>query len=174
MRRTLRVVSLVVAVAAFSAQALAQGETTSAIVGQVADVTGAVVPGATVTITNRDTGMKRSVRTDDAGRFSFPQLKPGRYSVRVETQGFEFQQNDGVFSGLGQKQTVNFTLRVARSSETVEVNGERPIINPENAQLLLGSAGFSTNSWTTKLSSNETIPQRLGSLTLYRPIVAIG
>ena len=133
MGRTLRVVSLVVAVAAFSTQALAQGETTSAIVGQVADATGALVPGATVTITNRDTGMKRSVRSDDAGRFNFPQLKPGSYSVKVEAQGFEPQQNDGVFSGLGQKQTVNFTLRVARSSETVEVNGEAPLINPENA-----------------------------------------
>jgi len=155
MGRTLRVVSLVVAVAAFSAQALAQGETTSAIVGQVADVTGAVVPGATVTITNRDTGMKRSVRSDDAGRFSFPQLKPGSYSVKVEAQGFEFQQNDGVFSGLGQKQTINFTLRVARSSETVEVNGERPIINPEN-----------TNTSTTlDEPALENLPNPGGDLT---------
>src|ERR1700687_4620529 len=107
MERTLRLVLLVVAVAVLSAPALGQGETTSAIVGQVNDATGAVVPGATVTITNHDTGMKRSVRSDDAGRFSFPQLKPGSYSVKVEARGFEFSQNDSVFSGLGQRQTVN-------------------------------------------------------------------
>jgi hypothetical protein len=135
MECTLRLVLLVVAIAVISVEALGQGETTSAIVGQVTDATGAVVPGATVTITNRDTGMKRSVRSDEAGRFSFPQLKPGSYSVKVEAQGFEFQQNNDVFSGLGQRQTVNFTLRVARSSETVEVNAEPPIINPENAAL---------------------------------------
>ena len=71
---------------------------------------------ATVTIANRETGLKRSAKTDDAGRFNFPQLKPGTYSVKVEAQGFEPQQNDNVVSGLGQKQTVDFTLRVAQSN----------------------------------------------------------
>jgi Carboxypeptidase regulatory-like domain len=110
-----------------------QGETTSAILGQVTDSTSAVIPGAAVTITNRDTGLRRSGRTDQAGRFNFPQLQPGTYTVRAEAQGFEAQQADNVASGLGQKQTVNLVLRVARSSQTVEVSSEAPIINPENA-----------------------------------------
>ena len=114
-------------------KAPAQGETTSAIVGKVRDSSNAVVPGATVTVTNRETGLKRSAKTDDAGRFNFPQLKPGTYSVRVEAQGFEPRQNDNVISGLGQKQTVDFTLKVARSNEAVEVSSEAPLINPENA-----------------------------------------
>jgi hypothetical protein len=63
---------------------LAQGETTSAIVGSVSDSTGAAIVGANVTITSTDNGLKRFVKTDDAGRFSFPQLKPGPYSVKVE------------------------------------------------------------------------------------------
>jgi len=155
MECTLRLVLLVVAIAVISVEALGQGETTSAIVGQVTDATGAVVPGATVTITNRDTGMKRSVRSDEAGRFSFPQLKPGSYSVKVEAQGFEFQQNNDVFSGLGQRQTVNFTLRVARSSETVEVNAEPPIINPENAN----------TSTTLDEPALENLPNPGGDLT---------
>src|ERR1022692_4125511 len=155
MECTLRLVLLVVAVAVISVEALGQGETTSAIVGQVTDATGAVVPGATVTITNRDTGMKRSVRSDEAGRFSFPQLKPGSYSVKVEAQGFEFQKNNDVFSGLGQRQTVNFTLRVARSSETVEVNAEPPIINPENAN----------TSTTLDEPALENLPNPGGDLT---------
>jgi hypothetical protein len=108
-----------------------QGETTSAIVGEVKDATNAVVPGATVTITSRETGLKRSAQADGAGRFNFPQLKPGTYSVKVDAQGFEPQQNDNVVAGLGEKQTVDFTLKLARSIETVEVNSDAPLIGPE-------------------------------------------
>ena len=137
------------------AKALAQGETTSAIVGQVRDTTDAVVPGATVTITNPETGLKRSARTDDAGRFNFPQLKPGTYSVRAEAQGFEPRQNDNVISGLGQKQTVDFTLKVARSNEAVEVSSEAPLINPENAN----------TSTTLNAPALEDLPNPGGDLT---------
>src|SRR5579862_6242605 len=112
---------------------LAQGETTSAIVGQVRDATNAVVPGATVTITNPETGLRRSAKTDDSGRFNFPQLKPGVYSVEVKASGFEPRQNNNVVSGLGQKQTVDFIVGVARFRETVEVSSEAPILNAENA-----------------------------------------
>lgn len=115
------------------APARAQGETTSAIVGQVTDPTYAGLPGATVTVTNQETGLKRTAQSDDSGRFSFPQLKPGAYSVRVEAQGFGSQQNDHVFSSLGQKQIVDFILQIAQSRQTVEVSSEAPLISPENA-----------------------------------------
>lgn len=111
---------------------LAQGETTSAIVGQVTDGTGAAIPGATVTVTNRATALQRKGKTDNEGRFNFPQLQPGTYSVRVEAEGFDPQHTDNVVSGLGEKQTVEFTLKVARSNQTVEVSGAAPLINPEN------------------------------------------
>ena len=111
-------IALVLAVVAFlPPRASGQGETTSAIVGQVSDASGAAVPGATVTVANRETGTKRTASTDETGRFNFPQLKPGTYSVKVEAQGFEPQQNDNVFSGLGQKQTVDFTLKLAQARE---------------------------------------------------------
>src|SRR6266567_3842632 len=80
----------------------AQGETTSAIVGSVIDPTGAAIAGAKVTITSTENGLKRSVRTDNAGRFNFPQLKPGPYSVKAEADPFEVQDNDSVLAGLGQ------------------------------------------------------------------------
>ncbi|MFZ0792265.1 MAG: carboxypeptidase-like regulatory domain-containing protein, partial [Candidatus Korobacteraceae bacterium] len=102
------------------AELVAQGETTSAILGQVTDATNAAIPGATVTVINQETGLQRGAKTDDTGHFNFPQLKPGTYTVKVEAQGFESQQADNVSSGLGQKQTVNLTLRVAQSKQTVD------------------------------------------------------
>jgi len=139
----------------FSEPAFPQGETTSAIVGQVSDASGAGVPGAAVTVTNKETGLKRSARTDESGRFNFPQLKPGTYSVKVEAQGFEPQENDSVSSGLGQKQTVNFTIKIARAMETVEVNSEAAILNPEDAN----------TSTTLNTPALEDLPNPGGDLT---------
>jgi len=133
----------------------AQGETTSAILGQVTDSSNAVVPAATVTVVNRETGLKRSAKTDDGGRFNFPQLKPGSYTVRVEAQGFEPQQADNVVSGLGQKQTVNITLRVAQAKQTVEVTSEAAIINTSNAN----------TSTTLSAPALENLPNPGGDMT---------
>jgi hypothetical protein len=128
-----RTLFAIAAVLLVPTESWAQGETTSAILGQVTDSSSAVVPAATVTVINQETGLKRSARTDDAGRFNFPQLKPGSYTVRVEAPGFEPQQADNVVSALGQKQTVNLTLRVAQSKQTIEVSAEAAIINTNNA-----------------------------------------
>jgi Carboxypeptidase regulatory-like domain len=116
----------------FPAEICAQGETTSAIVGQVTDATRAGVPGATVTIKSRESDARRSAHTDDEGRFNFPQLKPGIYSISVEAAGFEPQRNDLVSASLGQKQTVDFVLKVAGAEQTVEVTAMPPLINPGN------------------------------------------
>ena len=137
------------------ASLFSQGETTSAIVGQVTDAMSAAIPGALVTITNRETGLQRRATADEQGRFNLPQLKPGSYSVKAEAQGFDPQQNDNVLSGLGQKQTVNFTLKVAKSQQSVEVSGEPPLINSENANT-------STNLNAPAL---ENLPNPGGDLT---------
>ncbi|MGH9594912.1 MAG: carboxypeptidase-like regulatory domain-containing protein, partial [Bryobacteraceae bacterium] len=137
------------------ARAPAQGETTSAITGQVTDASNAAIAGATVIVTNRETGLRRTARTDEEGRFNFPQLTPGSYSVKADANGFAAQQNDGVFAGLGQKQSVNFTLEVARSNQTVEVSGAPPILNP-------GDANTSTNLNAPAL---ENLPNPGGDLT---------
>jgi hypothetical protein len=156
MTRVGRFALLALTVASFlPAKAFAQGETTSAIVGEVRDATNAVVPGATVTVSNHETGLTRSAQTDSAGRFNFPQLKPGTYSVKVEAQGFEPGRNDNVVSGLGQKQTVDFTLKIARSNEIVEVSSQAALINPENAN----------TSTTLSAPALENLPNPGGDLT---------
>src|SRR6202790_1679006 len=132
-----------------------QGETTSAIIGQVSDASGAAVPVATVTVHNTETGLQRIATTDDSGRFNFPQLKPGTYTVRVEAQGFTPQQNDAEASGLGQKQTVDFTLKIAQARENIEVSGEAVILSPENAN----------TSTTLNAPALENLPNPGGDLT---------
>jgi hypothetical protein len=156
LRSNVWIILLVVWLAFFLPEAtFSQGETTSAIVGQVSDASGAAVPNAAVTITNKENGQKRSVRTDESGRFSFPQLKPGPYSVNVEAEGFAPQQNDAVTSALGQKQTVDFRLKIARSNQTMEVSSEAPVLNPENAN----------TSTTLNARALENLPNPGGDLT---------
>jgi hypothetical protein len=135
--------------------AMAQGETTSAIVGSVSDPAGAAIPSATVTLTNVENGLKRSVKTDDSGRFSFPQLKPGIYSVKAEADQFEAQQNNSVSAGLGQKQAVDFRLSIASASESIQVQEQAPLINPENAN----------TSTTLNARAIENLPNPGGDMT---------
>jgi hypothetical protein len=149
--------ALVLAVAAllFPASLPAQGETTSAILGQVTDSTGAAIPGATVTLTNRDTHLQRIAQTDLAGHFNFPQLIPGAFTVKASASGFDSQSIESVSAALGQKQTVNFTLRVAASMQTVEVTSQTPILNPENAN----------TSTTLNAPALQDLPNPGGDLT---------
>ena len=148
-------VSLGLLLAFAPARVFSQGETTSAIVGQVTDATNAAIPGALVTVSSRETGLHRFVKTDADGRFNFPQLKPGVYSVKVTADSFDPQQTDNVISGLGQKQTVNFTLKVSSSKLSVEVSGEPLLINS-------GNANTSTNLSAPTL---ENLPNPGGDLT---------
>ena len=156
LRPTLSVLVLVASLHLLSPEpAFSQGETTSAIVGQVSDATGAAVPGATATITDRETGLERSATTDESGRFNFPQLKPGTYVVRVTAEGFKPQQNESVSAALGQKQTVDFILTVAQLNESIEVKSEGAILNPENAN----------TSTTLDAPAIENLPNPGGDLT---------
>jgi hypothetical protein len=147
--------AFLVLVLALRVPAMAQGETTSAIVGAVTDPAGAAIPGATVTLTSSENGLKRSVKTDDGGRFSFPQLKPGMYSVKVEAGGFAEQQNNSVAAGLGQKQTVDFKLNIASASESIAVQEQAARINPENPN----------TSTTLTARSIENLPNPGGDMT---------
>ena len=137
------------------ARSPAQGETTSAILGEITDTSNAALAGATVTITNRDTGLKRNAQTDEAGRFNFPQLLPGAYTVQASAPGFEPQQLQSVFAGLGQKQSVTLVLRVAQARESVEVSAEASILNPGNAN----------TSTTLNAGALENLPNPGGDMT---------
>jgi hypothetical protein len=151
----MQLVASLVSTLAWRIPVMAQGETTSAIVGSVTDPAGAAIAGASVTIANRENGLTRSAKTDDAGRFSFPQLKPGLYSVKVEVGRFQTQRRNSVTAGLGQKQTVDFTLNIASAIESIVVQEQSPLINPENAN----------TSTALDAGSIENLPNPGGDMT---------
>ncbi len=150
-----RSLSIAAAVILLSSALYGQGETTSAIVGQVSDPSGASVSQASVVARNNDTGLTRNTTTDDAGRFNFPQLLPGPYTVKVSAKGFEPQANSSVVTGLGQKQSVSFTLRLASAKEDMTVTEQTPLINPDNAN----------TSTTMTARGLENLPNPGGDMT---------
>jgi len=110
----------------------AQGETTSAISGLVTDLTGSAIPSANVSVVSEESGQKRSLKTDDAGRFSFPQLKPGTYYVEVSAPQFQSQRKGEVTAALGRTQIVNFTLSIQSIRQEVTVSEEAALLNTQN------------------------------------------
>ena len=109
-----------------------QGETTSAIVGRVADQSGAPISAAAITLIGLDTGLRRTALTGDTGRFTFPQLKPGAYALDATARGFEPQRRPSISAAVGQTHTIDFTLGLAASRQKIEVTGEAPLINTDN------------------------------------------
>jgi hypothetical protein len=125
MRRQL--IPLVVLVVLSAGFAFAQEETTGTLFGRVLDETGAVLPGATVTMASEQG--TRTVVTDERGRFLLPYLTPGRYSARVELPGFAPLLQENIEVRLGQRTELVFTLRLGQVTETVTVLESSPTVD---------------------------------------------
>ncbi|HEV2764794.1 MAG TPA: carboxypeptidase-like regulatory domain-containing protein, partial [Pyrinomonadaceae bacterium] len=109
-----------VALAASSPAAYAQG-TASRVTGVVTDQSGAVVPGATVTLTNEGTNVSITTETTSTGAYVFDLVQVGNYTVSVEKQGFKRYVSTGNPVNINQPATVNVSLEAGSVSETVTV-----------------------------------------------------
>ena len=96
--------------------------------GVVADESQAVVPGASVNITNAETGISRTAATDAAGRYVFASLPPGRYDLEASLPGFKTTLRSGITLTIGAEVVVNLTLSLGEVSEQITVSGEAPLI----------------------------------------------
>jgi hypothetical protein len=115
--------------------AMAFGQATSSITGVVSDPSGAVVPGARVTVTNQATGVTFTQPTNSAGVYNFRALIPGHYMVKVEAQGFEtYISKDNILTA-DRAYGLNVTLKVGRSTQTVTVESAAPMVNTEEGRL---------------------------------------
>jgi hypothetical protein len=95
---------------------------TGEILGVVTDATGASVPGASVTVTDTDTGLARTIKTDDQGRYDASDLQIGNYQVQTEMQGFAPQVEKGLVLSVGQKLVSDFKLDVGTVTQEVTVS----------------------------------------------------
>jgi hypothetical protein len=111
------------------ANLFAQARLTGAdLTGVIVDASGGVLPGATVTVTNVDTNLSRSVVTGVNGRYIAPALPPGTYRVTVEMPGFGASTRSNIVLALGQAVTLDFTLEVGAAREEVTVSAEAPLL----------------------------------------------
>jgi hypothetical protein len=125
-----------------TASAFAQGGR-SDISGTILDSGKAVLPGATVTVTNEDNGLERSTITDGEGKFILPNLQPGRYTVKAELAGFQTATRTGMIVNVGQELSLQLTLNVAGVQETLTVTAQSPIVET------------TSNRIGTNITSNE-------------------
>jgi hypothetical protein len=102
--------------------------TTASLGGNVVDATGAAVPGASVSVSNKDTGLKQDTSTDAAGAFLFSTLPVGNYQLHVEKPGFATYIQDGISLGVGLTAHQTVTLKVGDLAERVEVTGDAELV----------------------------------------------
>ena len=105
------------------------------IVGRIADPSGAVLSGVKITLTNEATGIMRDAQTNDSGDYSLVEVTPGTYTVEFELKGFKKNVQKSVIVDINQVVTLNSTLQIGGSQETVEVTSEAPQIDTTSTQL---------------------------------------
>ena len=132
--RTLRRLFLPILLACLSGLASAQKDTGS-IVGTVKDPSGAVVPGAKVTVTDVERGQAFTTTTDTAGEFVASNLRVGKYTVTVEKPGFKKAISETVSLDVQDRIAVNTKLEVGRLTEQVIVTGTAPLLKTETSEL---------------------------------------
>jgi hypothetical protein len=103
------------------------------ITGQVTDSTGAVVPNATVTISETATNQSQTVTTGEDGNYNFTQLTPGVYTLKVEAANFKILNQTGIVLETSQTLRLNLPLEAGNISEQVTVTAETPAINTETS-----------------------------------------
>src|ERR1700730_5333106 len=111
---------------------LASGQTFGQITGIVADSTGGVLPGATVTVTNTPTAATVTQQANSAGNYVFPNLLPGIYTVKVDMDGFRSTVRNNLELQVAQTARVDFKLELGTISETVQAVGTAPMLNTED------------------------------------------
>ena len=105
------------------------------LVGQVKDPQGASIPGAVVTIVNRDNGLTREGTTDEQGTYSLINVLAGPYDIKVTLTGFKEMQRENVPVSVGQVARVDVTLEVGALTETVTVESSSTLLQTDKADV---------------------------------------
>jgi hypothetical protein len=109
-------------------------QTSAGIRGSVLDSSGALIPGASVLVTNLETGAKRETVSNENGSYQIPLLQPGPYSIMARKQGFKQLARD-VRLELNQVADIDFNMETGAVSETVEVQASAPLLEPSTSSV---------------------------------------
>ena len=131
----------------FAAQSFAQEAT---IVGTVTDPSGAAVANATVTLTNNDTGVQRTLPTNTDGQYVAPDLSIGHYSVRANATGFKVAEEKGITLSVGDRTRVDFKLIVGSTQEQVTVEANAIAVQTDTGE----QSNVITGQQVTQLATN--------------------
>ena len=120
---------------AFSFVNLAFGQiATTSLRGTIKDPSGALVPGATVTLTDSANGKSFSAAANSAGLYAFPQISPSKYTIKVTAPGFGDQTKTAELL-VDQPATIDFQMSVQASTVTVDVSASAQTLNTTEASL---------------------------------------
>src|SRR5213593_2715681 len=122
----------------------------AAISGLVRDTAGAVIPGVTVTAKQTESGLTRTVLTNENGDYRMPSLPVGAYEVMAEIPGFKQLVRTGINLAVAQEIVLNLTLEVGTTAEEVTVTGEAPLVNTT----LASTSGLITDEQIKNLPIN--------------------
>ncbi|HTD96889.1 MAG TPA: carboxypeptidase regulatory-like domain-containing protein [Edaphobacter sp.] len=131
------------------------------ITGQVTDATGALIPGAQITITNTGTNATTKVTSDQQGEYTAPSLPAGSYKIQSSAPGFADTLQNNIILTIGQNATINVTLKTGGANDIVNVSSDVTIINASTAEI---SAVVNENS-IKELPLNGRDPSSLVFLT---------
>jgi hypothetical protein len=127
-RLMMQLAALTVLLALSTPFAFAQGNDAE-IIGAVSDSSGAAIPNAQVTLTNIDTGVAHVISVQGDGQYRFSPVSPGTYRITVKAPSFQTENITNLVISLGTSVTENVTLKVGSSEQTVEVNGQVPVVD---------------------------------------------
>ena len=119
---------LVLSVILFSSGFVMAQLTTGTISGTVKDLTGAIIPGADISLAHLATGTARTAVSDDSGRYQAQDLRLGEYEVRVELPGFRSVVRTGIMLTAGRHAVVDVVLEIGELTEIVTVAGDAPLV----------------------------------------------
>jgi len=106
---------------------------TGTVTGLITDPSGAVVPGARIEVADEQKGFTFNATTDIAGNYLVRNLPPGTYRISVQATGFKSETRSGIILDVNHNVTVNFQLQLGATAQTVEVTGQAPVLEAQDA-----------------------------------------
>ena len=127
--------SLMLCLLVFSAQHLFGQVDEGAITGVIQDPTGAVIPGAVVTLVNTDQGLSLQAKAGDNGSFTFSPVRIGHYKLTASAAGFSTTTQENITVAVGENVQVNISLQTGGSNETITITAAPPQLQTDESSV---------------------------------------